>query len=502
MAAAVAASDGAAAKPDVPAAEATPAPAAAPAADAPSAAPTGPSVVLPPGAPGAAPVLVAPPIAAGIHAPGLPASTKTKILILCDENLLFAAGIQEAYPDLEFTAATILGKPDLEKLHFDPQPRSLQGRVKHCTDPTKLQRRFVAGEFDGLMLFLPGLACMVPPELGTADRPLFAFRIHWFFFHIVRHAKVLLKGSGKLHLVWPDEAGLMTSPCGAAGIEIPQLASFCGCTSLPQEFDIEKLEADAFWPFLFGAVPSEPPEWLSGTTIMSFEYDKANIPVPLSVALMLHPDVAFVAIKDPNSELSNPPGANAPLRVQLQHEAIARKSRLREIYGPKENPDDVVGAFGLVPEPGDEESLLSLPMEVFMLSLDDVPHLCNIMKYQVTNDQPAATVPTLEILDPRLPTRIVRPPPKVPTPPPAGGTKRAGAPAAEEWGGMKFFCPLTAICTMTADRMRMHMNGDLYKRLASNTPGWEESDDKKQLLADIETAEREERGKRSRAGGR
>lgn len=425
---------------------------------------------------------------------------KPKVLILCDENLLFAAGVQEAYPDLEFTAATILGKPDLERLNFDPNPQSLKGRVRHLTNPTQLQRRFAPGEFDALMLFLPGLSFMVPPELGTADRPLFAFRLHWYFFHIVRHAKVLLKGEGKLHLVWPDEAGLMTSPCGAAGIEIPQLAAFSGCKPLPQEFDIEKLEADAFWPFLFGSVPSEPPEWLSGTTIQSFSYDKSNIPVPLSVGLTLHPDSTYVCIKDPNSELSNPPGEAAPFRQQLQHEAAARKSKLREIYGRKENPDDVVGAFGLIAEPSDEDSLLCLPMEVFMLSLDDVPHLGNIMKYQVTAEQAIITVPQLEILDPRLPSRIVRPPLKVPIPPPMAAALAAqkGKMGHEEWGGMKFFCPLTAICTMTADRMRMHMNGDLYKRLANNTPGWEESPDKKRLTEELDTADREERNKRRR----
>jgi len=290
----------------------------------------------------------------------------------------------------------------------------------------------------------------------------------------------------------------MTSPCGAAGIEIPQLAAFCGCKSLPQEFDIEKLEADAFWPFLFGSVPTEPPEWLSGTTIQSFSYDKTNIPVPLSVALMLHPDVSFVAIKEPNSELANPPGPQAPLRIQLQHEATARKGRLREIYGKKESPDDVVGAFGLIPEPSDEDSLLSLPMEVFMLSLDDVPHLCNIMKYQVTNDQTPGTVPTLEILDPRLPTRIVRPPPKAAPAAPAAAANLHKIAGYEEWGGMKFFCPLTAICTATADRMRMHMSGDLYKRLASNTPGWEESPDQKRLIDDLEEAEKQDRNKQPR----
>jgi hypothetical protein len=411
---------------------------------------------------------------------------KTRILIVCDENLLFSAGIQEAYPDIDFTAGVTLGATDMQRLNFDPNPSALKGRVRHNTDMTKLNKRFAAAEFDGILLFLPGLACVVPPELGTADRPLFAFRIHWLFFHIVRHAKILLKNDAKFHLVWPDEAGLMTSPCGAAGIEIPQLAAFCGMKPLPQEFDIEKLEADAFWPFLFGQVPSEPPEWLSGTTIQTFSYDRIEIPVPLSVGMMLHPDMTYVSIKDPNSDLSNPPGYKAPFRLQLQHEAMARKSRLREIYGKKESPDEEVGAYGLVPEPGDEDSLLSLPMEVFMLSLDDVPHLCNIMKYPVTADQAPGSIPQLEVLDPRLPTRIVRPPPKAPVLAPGMVAKKV----YEEWGGMKFFCPLTAICTMSAEKMRMHLEGDLYKRLAANTPGWEESPDKKRLLDEVEQAER------------
>lgn len=460
-----------------------------------------PVAVAPAPAPAAGPQVVAP-IPVGpqvVTPPGQPLGlNRPKILIVCDENLLFAAGIQEAYPDIDFTASTTMGKQSLEQLNFDPSPQSLKGRVRHLTDPTKLDKRFLAKEFDALMLFLPGLACQVPPELGTADRPLFAFRIHWFIFHIVRHAKHLLKSEGKLHLVWPDEAGLMTSPCGAAGIEVPQLMTFCGCKPLEQEFDIEKLEADAFWPFLFGAVPSEPPEWLSGTTIQTYFYDKAPIPVPLSSALLLHPDSTYVCVKEPNSELANPPDKNAPLRIQLSHEANAKKSRLREIYGPKESPDDVAGAFGLIPEPGDDDSLLSLPMEVFMLSLDDCPHLCNIMKYQVTPDTPPLfTVPTIEVLDPRLPTRIVRPPPaKAPPPPPAATNLKRKGNGFEEWGGMKYFCPLTAICTMTAEKMRLHMGGDLYKRLASTTPGWEESADKKQLMDLIEEEERAKRAKR------
>jgi len=393
-----------------------------------------------------------------------------------------------------------LARQNLENMNFNPNPASLGGRIRYITDPTKLGKRFMTGEFDSIMLFLPGLAYQVPAELGTADRPLFAFRIHWFVFHLLRHAKLIIKGEGKLHLVWPDEAGLMTSPCGAAGIEMPQLCTFCGCKAKEQEFDIEKLEADAFWPFLFGEVPSEPPEWLSGTTIQSFTFNKEPIAVPLPVALMLHPDVIFVSIKDPSPGTGNGPAAGAPLRVCLAHEAMARRDRLKEIYGPKESPDDVRGVFGLVPEPSDDDSLLLLPMEVFMLSLDDVPHICTLLKYQVRNDQPPPSIPTLDVLDPRLPSRVVRPPsakgPNAAMVTPAGKRK-----VYEEWGGMKFFCPLTAICTMTADRMRLHMQGDLYKRLSSSTPGWEDSEDKKSLLSQLQEAEAmEEKQKRARHG--
>lgn len=426
---------------------------------------------------------------------------KPKVLVVCDENLLFAAGIQEAYPDIEFTAATTLARQNLEMLNFNPNPASLGGRIRYITDPTRLGKRFMTGEFDSIMLFLPGLAYQVPRELGTADRPLFAFRIHWFVFHLLRHAKLIIKGEGGLHLVWPDEAGLMTSPCGAAGIEMPQLCNFCGCKAVAQQFDIEKLEADAFWPFLFGEVPSEPPEWLSGTTIQSFTFNKDPIAVPLPVALMLHPDVVFVSIKDPTPGTGNGPPAGAPLRVCLAHEAMARRDRLKEIYGPKESPDDVRGVFGLVPEPTDDDSLLLLPMEVFMLSLDDVPHICSLLKYQVRDDQPPPSIPTLDVLDPRLPSRIVRPPsakaPNVNLVTATGKRKNV----YEEWGGMKFFCPLTAICTMTADRMRLHMQGELYKRLASTTPGWEDSQDKKALMDQLQEAEEmEAKQKRARSG--
>merc|ERR1712232_874096 len=110
----------------------------------------------------------------------------------------------------------------------------------------------------------------------------------------------------------------------------------------------------------------------------------------------------------------------------------------------------------------------------------------------VIEDQPQLSVAALDMLDPRLPTRIARPPPpKVLSPLQNMMANQAKKRAREEgeWGDMKFHCPLTKICTMTADRMRLHMQGDLYKRLAASTSSWEHSEDKKILIALLNEAE-------------
>lgn len=299
----------------------------------------------------------------------------------------------------------------------------------------------------------------------------------------------------------------MTSPCGAAGIEMPQLMQLCGCKPLEADFQFARMEDGWFMPFVFGEVPQERPEWLASLQIHSFTMDKSPIPIPLSVALLLHPDVGFVTIKDQTSDGPHPPpGVGTALRACLVHEASVRKDRLKEIFGPKESKDATVDAYGLVPEPVDEDSLLCIPMEIFMISFDELPHISMLLRYVVCEDQPQVSVSSLDILDPRLPTRIARPPPPKSSNPLVaamnalvpGGRKR-GRQAEEEWGGMKFFCPLTKICTMTPDRMRLHMSGDLYKRLAASTAGWEESQDKKDLIAAIEDAEAlEEQQKKAR----
>ena len=36
---------------------------------------------------------------------------------------------------------------------------------------------------------------------------------------------------------------------------------------------------------------------------------------------------------------------------------------------------------------------------------------------------------------------------------------------------MKFFCPLTKICTATPEKMREHMEGELYKQFVAKDTG-------------------------------
>merc|ERR1719321_2303829 len=112
---------------------------------------------------------------------------------------------------------------------------------------------------------LPGLCFQVPKEMGTADRPLFAFRTHMFIFHVIRHVKMLLTTEGgPMHILWPQESGLMTSPCGAAGIDLTKLAHFCGTTRLAESpYQVSKLPPGHFRPYVFGECVEQLPNWLS-----------------------------------------------------------------------------------------------------------------------------------------------------------------------------------------------------------------------------------------------
>ena len=65
---------------------------------------------------------------------------------------------------------------------------------------------------------------------------------------------------------------------------------------------------------------------------------------------------------------------------------------------------------------------------------------------------------------------------------PVRPSRRPSRRREDEWGGMKFHCPLTDICTATAEMMRRHMEGDLYKKMAAANPSWEESSKKRMRL--------------------
>lgn len=54
---------------------------------------------------------------------------------------------------------------------------------------------------------------------------------------------------------------------------------------------------------------------------------------------------------------------------------------------------------------------------------------------------------------------------------------------------MKFYCSLTKICTPSCEKMREHMEGELYKRFAARDSNWEGSEEKRDLLFDLEEAE-------------
>mmetsp|Transcript_29088 Transcript_29088/g.68558 ORF Transcript_29088/g.68558 Transcript_29088/m.68558 type:complete len:488 (-) Transcript_29088:62-1525(-) len=423
--------------------------------------------------------------------------TSRKVLVLGDETFLYTAGLQEAYPDVEFTACSALSTQNITSKEANPFPPVLKGRVKHMQNPLFVGKAYPSAAFDELIFILPGLSFMVPKELGTSDRPLYAYRLHHFVFHLLRSTKVLMKGESDLHIVWPEETSLMSSPCGAAGIELVPLLRFLGCKQQPEaKYSLDQLKTEGLNPIIFGMVQNELPEWLQGMQMLRFTVATGPIKVPLSVALQLHPDLELVGLREQSSVQGvEAPGETAPLKTQLLHEAVARKARLKDMYGPHEK-GEMPSSFDLVreaPAP-DPESLLSVPMEVFMISFDDVPHFAHCMRFQVLEDQPPLSHATIDVLDPRLPTRVARPAPVVAPPPvvpalPVIAVKKRSRPKDEEWGEMKFYCPLTKISTPTAEKMRLHMEGELYKKFVARDPNWDTSDDKKDLIFDLEEEE-------------
>lgn len=340
----------------------------------------------------APPPLAAPPVPLAPLAPE-PDSGKPKSLVLGDETFLFAAGLQEAYPDVDFTACSALSTQNITR-EANPFPPVMKGRVRHMVNPVTVGKSFPAGSFDELVFFLPGLSFSVPKELGTSDRPLYAYRVHHFIFHLLHSSKFLLKGDSSLHVVWPEETCLMSSPCGAAGIELVQLLNLLGCKhQSTAKYGMDTIKAECIRPIVFGGFCTELPEWLQTLQILHFEIDTKPIPLPLSVALQLNPNLELVSIKGASVVAGvDAPAETAPLRAKLIHEAIARKARLKEMYGPREGQQ--VSNFDLVKEAlaPDPDALLSIPMEAFMMTLEEMPHFSVCLKFQVLEDLSARSM--------------------------------------------------------------------------------------------------------------
>ena len=118
-----------------------------------------------------------------------PASSR-KVLVIGDETFAYTSGLQEAYAEVEFTACSVLSTTNIASKEANAFPPNLKGRAKHMQNPLLAGKVYPAAGFDELMFFLPGLSFLVPKELGTSDRPLYAYRLHHFVFHLLRTTKV------------------------------------------------------------------------------------------------------------------------------------------------------------------------------------------------------------------------------------------------------------------------------------------------------------------------
>ncbi|CAK0844455.1 unnamed protein product, partial [Prorocentrum cordatum] len=123
---------------------------------------------------------------------------------------------------------------------------------------------------------------------------------------------------------------LLSAPFGSAGVEMTQLLVSCGCVPQDPMFDMGRLEADALTPFVFGEVKesTEIPDWMEGVNIQSFTMDRDAIPVPLSVALLLHPEVGYTSIKDGRSSAS--PVAVAAAAATVVADSLAKEREQRD----------------------------------------------------------------------------------------------------------------------------------------------------------------------------
>ncbi|CAK0890526.1 unnamed protein product, partial [Prorocentrum cordatum] len=114
-----------------------------------------------------------------------------------------------------------------------------------------------------------------------------------------------------------------------------------------------------------------------------------------------------------------------------------------------------VDPWGCVPEPSEGvDRLLCPPAELFSMSFESLPHLSLLLSYRVCYEQAQASVASLDMLDPRLATRMTRSDKVLSSP--VWNAVTSGARGAlarvklyEDWAGTTFFCPLTKMCTAT-----------------------------------------------------
>ena len=170
-----------------------------------------------------------------------------------------------------------------------------------------------------------------------------------------------------------------------AGIELIQLLNLLGCDQEAEsKYNIEAMKPESLRPIVFGESASTLPEWLQNLQFLHFRVDTKPILLPLSVALQLNPDLELVSIKGASMvDGLEPPQDSAPLRAKLIYEATARKPRLKEIYGPREPQQLDLVKEALAPDP---DALLSIPMEAFMMTLDELPHFSICLKFQVLEE--------------------------------------------------------------------------------------------------------------------
>lgn len=429
-----------------------------------------------------------------------PTVRKSRVLVVGDENLSFSARLQKQKVDKEITGATCLSRSELEAEGYQASPQELEARVRHLVNPCRLGKTFHQYDFDELVSILPGLSFKVPEHLQI-DSPIFTYRIHLFLFHLIRHAKLVLKDGGFLHILWPSESGLADSPFGASGIDLSKVVRFCRLEERRDAgYDLDGL-IEGFKPYINGEIHEELPQWCRDAQFRSFVVTRTMMSLPLSIALTMHPDTVYVAVEGEEGTATRSPGEMVGLRNSLAKRATKLKEKLKGVFeGKSRNGGSLVGVselLGFGPAAASSDAtVLEIPSEIFALPFKTVPHICELLRFQVFEDQTQVSVGSIEVLDPRLPTYIdrdsQRPPPQtarqaIPNIP--RSSQKRQPPLYEEWGGMPFYCSLTKLCTSTAENMRLHMDGEYYKKLAAQSKDWDTSPDKRWLLEKLRQSE-------------